>query len=187
VICAKGWLRNLLAAAEINQLQIASPGMVEGVLDYDLAAWSEKAQTTMKGYVRHGVPHAVCMAVREDVWQEIGYYMPVPKLLGYEDMLFFQRANEARLKMGTCADSWLHHYGQITQKALHLEKKLKAREGLGNRNLMRLYMGQSWLARKMARHQRRALLLKAKAYELGTYAMSVHALHMNSEAGWDWI
>ncbi len=187
VICAKGWLKNLLAAAEKNQLQIASPGMVEGTLDYDLAVWSEKAQATMKGYVRQGFPHAVCMAVREDVWQEIGYYMPVPKLLGYEDMLFFQRANEACLKMGACADSWLHHYGQITQKALHLEKKLKAREGLGNRNLMRLYMAQSWLARKIARHQRRAMLAKAKAHELATYAMSVHVLRNNSSNSWVWL
>lgn len=187
VICAKGWLKNLLAAAEINQLQIASPGMVEGSLDYDLSAWSEKAQATMKGYVRQGFPHAVCMAVREDVWQEIGYYMPVPKLLGYEDMLFFQRAKEARLKMGTCADSWLHHYGQITQKALHLEKKLKAREGLGNRNLMRLYMGQSWLSRKISRAQRLSSLNNCVKYEMSKFDMTVHALSPSNAIGWNWI
>ncbi len=187
VICAKGWLKNLLESAEENQLQIASPAMVEGALDYDFAAWAEKGQTVMNGYVRHGIPHAVCMAVRDDVWDEIGYFMPVPKLLGYEDMLFFQRANEADLEMGTCASSWLHHYGQITQKALHLEKKLKAKEGLGNRNLMRLYMGQGWWSRKIARYQRKAKLAKARAHELSTYNMTVHALHDNSNVKWTWI
>jgi GT2 family glycosyltransferase len=187
VICAKGWLRHLLASAETHQLQIASPAMVEGALDYDFAAFAAKAQTTMNGYVRQDIPHAVCMAVREEVWNEIGYFMPVPKLLGYEDALFFQRANEAGLKMGTCAASWLHHYGQITQKALHLEKKLKEKEGLGNRNLMRLYMGQGWLARKITRYQRRALLAKARSHELSVYEMTVHALHGNTNTNWEWV
>jgi GT2 family glycosyltransferase len=185
VICAKGWLKNLLASAEENQLQIASPAMVEGALDYDFAAFTAKAQSTMNGYVRQDIPHAVCMAVREDVWNEIGYFMPVPKLLGYEDALFFQRANEAGLKMGTCAASWLHHYGQITQKALHLEKKLKAKEGLGNRNLMRLYMGQGWLARKVSRYMQRKKLKKSRLFELGCYRASVHGLRHKHGFTWE--
>jgi GT2 family glycosyltransferase len=187
VVCAKGWLRHLLAGAEINQLQVASPAMVEGELDYDFEAWVAQAKTKMTGYVRHGAPHAVCMAIREDVWNEIGYFMPVPKLLGYEDALFFQRANEAGLTMGACAASWLHHYGQITQKALHLEKKLKAKEGLGNRNLMRLYLGLSWLTRKITRHQRRALLAKARAHELSTYELTVHAVNSKRNTSWEWL
>jgi GT2 family glycosyltransferase len=130
----------------------------------------------MKGYVRKGAPHAVCMAIREDVWSEIGYFMPVPKLLGYEDTLFFQRANEAGLKMGLTSRSWLHHFGQITQKAIHLEKKLKASEGLGNRNLMRLYLGQSWLARKINRSKRKRAQLKSVKNELLLFGITVHVL-----------
>lgn len=187
VVCAKGWLANLLAAAESNQLHVASPALVEGDLNYDFSAWVNKAQAAMSGYVRLNVPHAVCMAIREDVWSEIGYFMPVPKLLGYEDALFFQRAIEANMRMATTADSWLHHYGQITQKALHLEKKLKQKEGLGSRNLMRLYLGQSWLARKVARHHRLALLKKVKAHELATYGMTVHALNNKSGDQWEWL
>ena len=160
VICAKGWLKNLLASAEENQLQIASPAMVEGELNYDFDALVDKATVSMKGYVRKGSSHAVCMAVRDDVWHEIGYFMPVPKLLGYEDAIFFQRAREAQLNMGISSDSWLHHYGQVTQKAMVLEKKLNAREGLGNRNLMRLYMAQSWLERKIKKYKQRKLLAK---------------------------
>jgi len=184
VVCAKGWLRQLLTAAEVIQLQIASPAMVEGALNYDFEAFVADTKTKMAGYVRHGTPHAVCMAIRDDVWSEIGYFMPVPKLLGYEDAIFFQRALEAGLKTGTCADSWLHHYGMTTQKALKLEMKLDQNDSLGNRNLMRLYMAQSWVARKIARYQRRKLLRDARSHELSVYGKTVHVLREGNQNNW---
>jgi GT2 family glycosyltransferase len=187
VICAKGWLRNLLAGAEANNLHIASPAMVEGELNYDFAAWATQSEDTMHGYIRKGAPHAVCMAIRDDVWNDIGYFMPVPKLLGYEDAIFFQRSLEAGLNTGTTADSWLHHYGMTTQKALKLEMKLDQNDSLGNRNLMRLYMAQTWVARKLARHQRRKLLKTSRAYELATYGKTVHALNRKAGQPWDWV
>jgi GT2 family glycosyltransferase len=184
VICAKGWLQNLLASAEENQLQIASPAMVEGDLNYDFDEWAKEAQAKMAGYVRQAAAHAVCMAIRDDVWSEIGYFMPVPKLLGYEDAIFFQRALEARLKTGTCADSWLHHYGMTTQKALKLEMRLDQTDSLGNRNLMRLYMAQSWIARKFARYQRRRFLQSACAHEQSLCGLSVHGLRAGNAFDW---
>ena len=187
VVCAKGWLRNLLDAAEANQLQIASPAMVEGELNYDFAHWAQEAETKMKGYVRQNAPHAVCMAIREDLWNEIGYFMPVPKLLGYEDGIFFQRATEAGFNTGTTAASWLHHHGMITQKALKLEKALDQRDSLGNRNLMRLYMNQTWIARKIARFKRRKMLANLRAHELATYDMTIHAINRQEGKAWDWV
>ena len=185
VLCAKGWLRNLLSAAEMNQLHVASPAMVEGELNYNLETWAAEAQAKMAGYVRKGAPHAVCMAIRDDVWNEIGYFMPVPKLLGYEDAIFFQRVLEAGLKTGTVGESWLHHYGMTTQKALKLEMKLDQTDSLGNRNLMRLYMAQSWWARKLARYQRRELLKSSRSAELNTYGMTVHGLRSGLENKWN--
>jgi GT2 family glycosyltransferase len=184
VICAKGWLNKLLASAEANQLQIASPAMVEGKLNYDFQTLVAKIGAGMKGYVRQGLPHAVCMAIRDDVWNEIGYFMPVPKLLGYEDVIFFQRARETNLKTGTCADSWLHHYGQITQKAIHLEKTLKVSEGLGSRNLMRLYMAESWIERKLAKFNRNKKLKKFSEYEIQSFGVTVHGLRINNAFKW---
>lgn len=184
VICAKGWLRNLLAAAETNQLHVASPAMVEGELNYDFVAWATEAETQMAGYVREGAPHAVCMAIRDDVWNQIGYFMPVPKLLGYEDAIFFQRVLEAGLKTGTCADSWLHHYGMTTQKALKLEMKLDQNDSLGNRNLMRLYMAQSWVARKLARLKRQRLLQSASEYEENSFDRTVHVIRNQDVFEW---
>lgn len=187
VVCAKGWLTHLLQAAREHQLQIASPGMVEGELNYDFGAWTVDAAARMQGYCRHGAPHAVCMAIREDVWQQIGYFMPVPKLLGYEDAIFFQRALENKLKTGTTGASWLHHFGMTTQKALKLEMNLDQGDSLGNRNLMRLYMNQTWVARKLARYQRRKLLRESRARELAAFGLTVHGLSRNAQAPWDWV
>lgn len=187
VVCAKGWLRNLLACAQSRQMQVLSPALVEGELNYDFANWAISAQNKMKGYVRESAPHAVCMAIRDDVWERIGYFMPVPRLLGYEDAIFFQRALEVDLKTGTCADAWLHHYGMITQKALKMEKALDQGDSLGNRNLMRLYMNQTWIARKIARHKRRSLLANVRERELQAYGMTVHALNRHIDKPWDWV
>jgi GT2 family glycosyltransferase len=184
VVCAKGWLRNLLAAAERCQLQIASPAMVEGSLDYDLEAWAAESAKKMHGYCRFGAPHAVCMAIREDVWDQIGYFMPVPKLLGYEDAVFFQRAIENDIKTGTVGGAWLHHFGMTTQKALKLEMKLNERESLGNRGLMKLYMNQVWWARKMARHQRKTLLNTSSVKELAQFGLTVHSVREAGRTDW---
>jgi GT2 family glycosyltransferase len=59
VVCAKGWLKNLLASAEQHELQVASPAMVEGELDYDLEAWAQDASRKMHGYCRK-VRHMPC-------------------------------------------------------------------------------------------------------------------------------
>ena len=184
VVCAKDWLKNLLASAEQHNLQIASPAMVEGALDYDLEAWALEASAKMQSYCRVGAPHAVCMAIREDVWDEIGYFMPVPKLLGYEDGIFFQRAREAQLKTATVGNSWLHHYGMTTQKALKLEKKMEERDSLGNRSLMKMYMAQGWLQRKMSKRVQRQLLREARELELAGFGVTVHSITNDKEKIW---
>jgi GT2 family glycosyltransferase len=187
VVCTKGWLKNLLASAEQHNLQIASPAMVEGALDYDLEAWTSEATAKMQSYCRMGAPHAVCMAIREDVWDEIGYFMPVPKLLGYEDGIFFQRAREAQLKTATVGSSWLHHYGMTTQKALKLEKKMQERDSLGNRSLMKMYMGLGWWKRKLSRHSRRALLRQSVQNELKNFNATVNAQNNGDGRAWEWL
>lgn len=187
VVCAKGWLRNLLASAERHQLQIASPAMVEGELDYNLEVWSQEASQKMHGYCRVGVSHAVCMAIREDVWEEIGYFMPVPKLLGYEDGIFFQRALESNIKTGTIGEAWLHHYGMTTQKALKLEKKINERDSLGNRSLMKMFLAQGWWQRKMGKLNKRILSSNAQKFELQMFDKTIHGINHGSNKGWVWL
>lgn len=176
VLCTKGWLRNLLASAEQHQLQIASPAMVEGALDYELEVWAMEASRKMHDYCRIDAPHAVCMAIREDVWDEIGYFLPVPKLLGYEDGIFFQRARERNLNTATVGSAWLHHYGMTTQKALKLEKKMKERDSLGNRSLMKMYMGLGWWQRKFFKLKQSRVQRKHLDEELRKFGLTVHVL-----------
>ena len=187
VVCAKGWLHHLLQGAQQHQLQIASPAMVEGELNYDLASWAAESSQKMQGYCRHGAPHAVCMAIHESVWQQMGYFMPVPKLLGYEDAIFFQRALENNIRTGTVGDAWLHHYGMTTQKALKLEKNMQQSDSLGNRNLMKLYMGQSWWARKVAKRTRHQLIAQSRDLELKRFQRTVHALNQGASKAWAWL
>lgn len=176
VVCEPGWLSNLIQAAERHDLKIASPAMIEGELNYNQPDFVREARAHMQGYVRQGVAHAVCMAIHEDVWDEIGYFMPVPKLLGYEDGIFFQRATEQGLSMGITSDAWLHHYGQTTQKALKLELKLKQKDSLGSRQLMQIYMGQNWLARKLAKNQAKSQAKRLRDHELATFQKTVRGL-----------
>jgi hypothetical protein len=130
----------------------------------------------MQGYVRQGVAHAVCMAIHEDVWNDIGYFMPVPKLLGYEDGIFFQRALEQGIAMGITSDAWLHHFGQTTQKALKLELKLQQEDCLGSRQLMQIYMGQNWLDRKLLKNLAKSQAKRLRDHELHTYKKTVRGL-----------
>jgi GT2 family glycosyltransferase len=176
VVCEPGWLRNLIQAAEQHELKIASPAMIEGELNYNQTDFVRQARAQMKGYVRQGVAHAVCMAIQEDVWNDIGYFMPVPKLLGYEDGIFFQRAIEQGLKMGITSDAWLHHYGQTTQKALKLELKLQQKDSLGSRQLMQIYMGQNWLARKLSKRHVKSQAKGWRDHELQAYQKTVRGL-----------
>lgn len=185
VICAPGWLRGLLSAALSHQFKIASPAMIEGELSYDFPALVSRA-TKMNGYCREGSAHAVCMMIHESVWDEIGYFMPVPKLLGYEDAIFFQRAREAGLSMGITADAWLHHFGETTQKAMKLERKLTVGEGLGNRNLFKLYLHQSWLDRKMAKRTGQKKLRVQSSAELARFDLAVYGRSLPGQTELTW-
>ena len=75
----------------------------------------------------------------------------------------------------------------ITQKALKLERALDQRDSLGNRNLMRLYMNQTWVARKIARFKRRSMLADLREHELVTFGMSIHAINRQKGKEWDWV
>jgi GT2 family glycosyltransferase len=181
VVCARGWLRNLIDQAELNNLKIASPAMIEGALSYELPELTKEANEKMAGYYRSGTAHAVCMAIHRDVWNDIGYFMPIPKLFGYEDAIFFKRCFEQNIKMGIVGSAWLHHYGMTTQKALRLEKHLATTDSLGDRDLMKIFLGDSWLERKLYKLRQRNAGRAAKTRELREFGMTVHGVRIDSQ------
>jgi GT2 family glycosyltransferase len=183
VLVCENWIENLINVAEQNNIKIISPSLIEGALDYDFDEFATNAISKMKGALRLGGRHAVCLVVHNSVWQDIGYFQPVPKLLGYEDTLFFNEAEKAGISCTITGESWLHHYGSVTQTAMKQERGLSAKDGLGYRYNYRL-LKQSWLERKL---RKIAKLKQAKQWredELQKYEMTMHGVRVDGDFKW---
>jgi GT2 family glycosyltransferase len=183
VLVSAQWIESLIGEAEKRGLKVISPALVEGPLDYDFEAFSTTASAKMADTTRVGGRHAVCLAVHKSVWMDVGYFQPVPKLLGYEDTLFFHELEKARIPMGMTGASWLHHYGSVTQTAMKQERGLSAKDGLGYRYNYKL-LNQSWLARKLAKSNRVAQQKTWQKQELAAHGMSIHGLREQGQFRW---
>jgi GT2 family glycosyltransferase len=184
VLVSHGWIENMINAAEQNDLKIISPSLIEGPLDYDFEAFASESSTKMKNALRIGDRHAVCLAVHKSVWLEIGYFQPIPKLLGYEDTMFFHEADKAGIPIGMTGSSWLHHYGSITQSAMKQERGLSEKDGLGYRYNYRL-LQQSWLERKLKKIRRVQQQKAWREQELTQFGMSMHGIRENGSFSWE--
>ncbi len=183
VLVSNNWVEKLIWAAELNNLKIISPSLIEGSLDYDFDEFAIAASSTMKDSLRIGNPHAVCLAVHESVWMEIGYFQAIPKLWGYEDTMFFHAARKAGIPMATTGASWLHHFGSITQSEMKRERGLMEKQGLGGRHNYR-YLNQSWLARKLQKREKIKNLKSWRSQELAQYGMTMHGVRENGDFKW---
>jgi len=184
VLVSAGWIENMINAAERNGLKIISPALIEGPLDYDFDAFALESSAKMKDALRIGDSHAVCLAVHKSVWLEIGYFQPVPKLLGYEDTLFFHEAEKAGISMGMTGASWLHHYGSMTQAAMKKERGLSEKDGLGYRYNYRL-LQQSWLDRKLTKMKRNRKKKLRCEQEIAQFGMSMHGIRAKGDFSWE--
>jgi GT2 family glycosyltransferase len=183
VMVSPFWIENLIQTAEKLSLKVISPALIEGPLDYDFDALSLKASQTMKNANRMGSKHAVCLAIHQSVWMDVGYFQPVPKLLGYEDTMFFHELKKANIQTAMTGSSWLHHFGSITQTAMKIERGLKHKDGLGYRFNYKL-LQQSWLTRKLAKLASKKQTALARKAEVEQYGMSVHGLRQNGQFVW---
>ncbi len=183
VLVSPQWVESLIDSARRNNLKIISPSLIEGPQDYDFDQFAINASSTMKDSLRMGNPHAVCLAVHESVWMDIGYFQAMPKLWGYEDTMFFHAARKAGIPMATTGASWLHHFGSITQSEMKRERGLQEKQGLGGRHNYR-YLNQSWLARKLQKREKVNNLKKWREQELAQYGMTMHGIRENGEFKW---
>ncbi|HVZ46573.1 MAG TPA: glycosyltransferase [Ramlibacter sp.] len=172
VLVSAGWIEGLIGAAREHGVRVISPSLVEGPLDYDFDAFAARASHDMRDALRLGWCHAVCLAVHKSVWLEIGYFQPVPALLGYEDTMFFHEMDKAGIRGATTGASWLHHFGSMTQSAMKQERGLAQKDGLGHRYNYRL-LGKSWLRRKWDKLQRTRELDAWRDAELARYGMTM--------------
>jgi glycosyltransferase involved in cell wall biosynthesis len=183
IIVSSGWIKNLIGKAESLNLKVASPAMIEGLLDYDFDEFSQMASEKMMESQRKQTQHAVCLAVHESVWQEVGYFQPVPKLLGFEDTLFFHELEKEKVARAILGSSWIHHFGSVTQTLMKQEKKMSLKDGLGNRYNYRL-LNQSWIERKWRKHLRKQTQQQWRQMELNQYGMTLHGQRNNNSFEW---
>ena len=183
VIVSKHWIENLIETAEKNNLKVISPSLIEGELDYNFEDFSIKASLKMQNALRLGARHAVCLAVHQSAWLDVGYFQPIPKLLGYEDTMFFNELTKANIATGITGACWLHHFGSITQSAMKQERGLTQKDNLGYRYNYRL-LKQSWLTRKLNKLKKVCQEKKWRATELKQFGLTMHGLRMHGEFVW---
>ena len=183
VIVSKDWVNQLIHTAEKNSIKVICPALIEGPLNYDFQQFSNTASKKMKDVLRINTQHAVCLAVHRSVWMDIGYFQPVPKLLGFEDTLFFNELKKAKIKTAITGASWLHHFGSITQNAMKKEKGIDPKKGLGNRRNYKL-LQQNWLQRKINKFSQKKVATTQKNKELELYEMTVHGIRNSAEFIW---
>jgi GT2 family glycosyltransferase len=183
VLVSPQWVEHLIQTAETLNLKVISPALIEGPLDYDFDTFSREASHKMKKANRLGSKHAVCIAVHESVWMDVGYFQAVPKLLGYEDTLFFHELQKTGINTAITGSSWLHHFGSITQTAMKFERGLSQKDGLANRYNYKL-LNQSWLTRKLNKYQTKQHQIASRNTEVRHYGMSIHGLRENDQFTW---
>ena len=115
-----GWLDNLMHTAASKQVDVISPGMREGVLDYDIAKYAKAYTKRMRNAFRYWTPSGVCFAVRQSVFEKVGLFDENFHIGQYEDADFFRRCKNAHFQMGITGASFIHHFGSTTQKHIQL-------------------------------------------------------------------
>lgn len=183
VVVSDQWIQSLIETAEKNNIKIISPALVEGPLDYDFESFAKNASINMKDALRMDKAHAVCLAIHESVWMDIGYFQATPTLWGFEDTLFFHAARKASIPMAITGSSWLHHFGSITQTEMKRERKLSDNQGLTGRYNYKL-LNESWIERKLRQFRNKQSSKQFRQVELNQYGMTVHGIRKNHQFEW---
>jgi N-acetylglucosaminyl-diphospho-decaprenol L-rhamnosyltransferase len=131
VVLPPAWLENLIAFAEKENVDVASPATGEGELGYDLAAYARDFMARMKDVRRKNKAHGVCFMVHRRVMETIGSFDENFRKGGNEDEDFFIRAQRAGFKLAVTGGSYLHHFGSVTRRALAAEQGCTRHETIG--------------------------------------------------------
>ena len=158
----KNCFYQLIESSIIRKLDIASPGMREGQLDYNLEIFFDEFTSRMKTAFRKWTPSGVCFALRRSVVDKVGFFDENYKIGQYEDADFFRRCKNAKLKMGITGASFIHHFGSSTQK--YLKEKGATGYALKNRNYHRKKWKLGFFQRNFERY-REQLLTKIWSYK----------------------
>jgi GT2 family glycosyltransferase/GR25 family glycosyltransferase involved in LPS biosynthesis len=173
VIVPSSFIRPLIEAAQSSKFIALSPAMIEGSLDYDFQSNAKTWATEMRTYSRVDYAHLVCLMVRKSVFNNHGYFFPSPKLVGFEDTLFFNELRKGGIRLGTTGGVWVHHFGSITQSIMKRERGLKNTDSLGSPRNKHL-IHESIFARKWRKYRSERVIKTHENIEISRYSRSVH-------------
>lgn len=177
------WIENLIKTAIDHDLSVISPALVEGELDYDFSQFSNESSNKMMGVFRHQTQHAVCVCIHRSVFQEIGYFRANPKLLGFEDTIFFHDLAKSNFLRAINGGVWLHHFGSITQKEMKQKLGKSGKDVLVKVNDRQL-LQQGWLERKLAKFEQKKQHELWRKTELNEYGMTLHGERVEQAFVW---
>jgi N-acetylglucosaminyl-diphospho-decaprenol L-rhamnosyltransferase len=177
------WIENMIQTAINKNLSVISPALVEGELDYDFGTFSVDSGEKMKDTFRYQTQHAVCVCIHRSVFHEIGYFRANPKLLGFEDTIFFNDLSKSHFRSAINGHVWLHHFGSITQKDMKKKLGKSQNENLVTVNDKQL-LQQSWLERKLKKFNQKRQSEAWRKDELEKYGMTLHGERINHAFSW---
>jgi len=183
LIVSPKWIECLIQTAIDNNLKIISPARVDGDLDYDFESFAPNSATKMHGVLRKQTYHAICMCIHRSVFQDIGYFRPTPKLLGFEDFLFYHEAQKAHIASAITGNVWLHHFGSVTQKEMKKKLGKSEKDDLTSANHNHL-LQQSWLERKINKYKMSRQSEQWRESEFKQFGMTLQGERLNQEFRW---
>ena len=183
VIVPSSFIRPLIEAAQSSKFMALSPAMIEGSLDYDFQSNAKTWSMEMRSYSRVDYAHLVCLMVHQSVFANHGYFFPSPKLVGFEDTLFFNELRKNNVRLGTTGSIWVHHFGSITQSIMKRERGLKNTDSLGSsRN--KYLMHESFFVRKWRKYRFENTMKKNENVEISRYSRSIHGQFLDGAFIW---
>lgn len=156
VIVARGWLDGMLCATERWQLDMVTPAIREGELNYDLEAYASELTKRMNGVIRYGQVNGICFMTNRQVFETIGVFDENFHIGQYEDKDLFLRALKAGFKLGTIGKAFIHHFGSITQRSIKTDKVIKP-YALENKAYFIKKWGWPWWKRALYRNGEKIL------------------------------
>jgi GT2 family glycosyltransferase len=183
IIVAPDFANRLIEFAIANELKLVSPARIDGSADYDVLQFAEYSQNITANAVRWGSSNAICMCIHWSMFSQIGFFHANPKLLGFEDGLFYNEVRKHGIAHATTGNVWIHHYGSVTQEHLKMVLGISSNDVLIKVNDRKLY-GQSWLERKIYRQELKRKHQSWRREELLKYAMTLHGTRQKNAFVW---
>jgi glycosyltransferase involved in cell wall biosynthesis len=183
VIVPSSFITPLIEAAQSSKCMALSPAMIEGSLGYDFQSKAKTWAMEMHSYARVGYAHLVCLMVHKAIFSNQGYFYPAPKLVGFEDTLFFNELRKGRIRLGTTGGVWVHHFGSITQSIMKRELGLKKTDSLGS-SQNKYLMNESILVRKWLKYRSESAIKTNENIEISRYSRSIHGQFLDGAFIW---